>query len=220
VALAGSFAAGLAFLPRPTGAALTEADAQPPRREDSRPADGTGEGDGGPRPAAGGGRAAEQAPAKPKPAPAPGPEEPLTRADLARRGGGVGRRVTWVGERMASQSARVGKQEGTRHVFKGQGPRGEFTFDLPFIAEEPTPLKRVNRQRTKEELRRDLEEFVRFKQQTGLKGREAVQAHARLHADVVTVTGTITRLDTLIMLGQGTRYDVPVLADVTLTRRQ
>jgi hypothetical protein len=34
---------------------------------------------------------------------------------------------------------------------------------------------------------------------------------------IVTVTGTISRVETLIFIGRGTRYNVPVLTDIKIT---
>jgi hypothetical protein len=146
------------------------------------------------------------------------PPKQLTRAEVAEHGDlYLGRRVAWVAQRILSQSTLIGGKEGTQHILKGQDPRGEFSFDLPIIAEEPNPLKLNFHSRTKEEMQRDLNEFLKFKKESGLKGRQAAEQYSKRLADIVTVTGTIARTDTLILLGEGTRYDVPVLTDIVIT---
>ncbi|MFL5241768.1 MAG: hypothetical protein ACJ8FY_06645 [Gemmataceae bacterium] len=120
---------------------------------------------------------------------------PFTCADAYREGREcIGRRVTWAGKRRLSQSARIDKKEGTQHIFYTQGPKGEFSFDFPFIAEDSKAMGPILSPKEMKEQR---------KKQWGSTG-------------VVTVTGTISRLDTLMMIGTGTRYDVPVLRNITI----
>jgi hypothetical protein len=218
--LAGSFVAGFAFLYSPSAGEIQGANAPAPQPQVDRRAEGDDEKKSeqaaaarrDPEP----GPAPTQPEAKPSPS-APEPEKPLTRAQVAELGGDcIGRRVSWVAVKWLSQSTKIGKQEGTQHIFRTQDAQGEFTFDLPFIAEEPKPLKLDMRQRTKEELHRDLEEYKKFQKKTGLKGRQLVEAYAKYQMKIVTVTGTISRLDTLICT-YGTRYKVPVLTNFTIT---
>ena len=107
----------------------------------------------------------------------------------------VGRRVTWYGQWTNSTSATVKGKKGAMHVFNTVGPDGDYSFAFPFIAEDTNPLQTVPR------------------------GQD-VRAHFDAKwgpSRVVTVTGTIARVEKLIMIGQGTRDRVPVLADITIT---
>jgi hypothetical protein len=154
---------------------------------------------------------AKKLPAAVKPVP------PLTRAAVGQLGDRyLGRRVTWVAQRAITQSAKIGSKDGTQHILKGQDTNGEFTLALAILAEEPKPFQSKFKKRTPEEMRRDLEEFQKFKKDTGLTGRDAVLAHGKLKIDTVTVTGTIARTETLIVIGQGTHHDVPVLTDIVI----
>src|SRR5579864_295480 len=116
---------------------------------------------------------------------------PLTCMEATKLGtDSVGKRVTWVGKWTHSQSS--GK--GSKHTFDTQGPDGDFTFDYPFEAEDPKPLDRG---------------------QSGENVRERLDRTWGT-ARVVTVTGTISRVETLIFIGRGTRHDVPVLSDIQI----
>jgi hypothetical protein len=212
--LAGSFAAGFAFLHSPSRADPKEVIARPPESSDGGQAIGAGEGK------------AEQEARDQDPKEAPKkktadakPRKPLTRAEVANEGSFyVGERVTWVAEWKLTQSTLIAKKEGTQHVFDGQGPQGEFSFDFPFIAEEPTPVKQSPGRNVIQELvKRVMEERHKDSQAKRPKGRQDPKEHAKSIAIIVTVTGTINRLDTLIMLDRGTRHDVPVLTDITIT---
>jgi hypothetical protein len=131
------------------------------------------------------------------PEPQDDPAKPLTCKEATRLGDGcIGRRVTWRGKWTHSQNATVGQQKGSEHVFNTPGPKGEFSFDYPFVVEEPTPLPAV------------------------VKGQ-----NVRTPVDqkwgptrVVTVTGTISRVVTLTVGGEGFHFKVPVLTDVTINR--
>src|SRR5262249_26444451 len=69
------------------------------------------------------------------------PKKPFTCADATKQGADcVGRKVAWVGKWKSSQSATVEKQKGSEHFFYTQTPDGGFSFDYPFIAEDPRPL--------------------------------------------------------------------------------
>jgi hypothetical protein len=215
--VAVSFAVGFALLYSPSAGELQGANAPAPQSQGDPQKEGAGEKKGEQAAAAGREPEPGPAPTQPEAPAAPEPEKPLTRAQVAELGSDcIGRRVSWVAVKWSSQSTKIGGQEGTQHIFRTQDAQGEFTFDLPFIAEEAKPLKLDMRQRTKEEMRRDLEERREFQKKTGLKGREAAQAHAKLKMKIVTVTGTISRLDTLIFT-YGTRYQVPVLTNFTIT---
>jgi hypothetical protein len=107
----------------------------------------------------------------------------------------VGERVTWVGKWKSSQSATVENQKGSQHFFYTQSPQGGFTFDYPFIAEEPKPLELAKRPQ-------DILPLRDKKWGPSL---------------IVTVTGTISQVKTLIYIGEGTRYNVPVLTDIKIT---
>jgi len=107
----------------------------------------------------------------------------------------VGERVTWVGKWKSSQSATVERQKGSQHFFYTQTPDGGFTFDYPFIAEEPKPLELAKRPQ-------DIRPLHEMKWGP---------------SRVVTVTGTISQVKTLIYIGEGTHYNVPVLTDIKIT---
>lgn len=114
------------------------------------------------------------------------PATPLTCAEATKLGAdSVGRRVSWVGERNISESATINRAKGTRHVFSSLGPTGAYSFDHPFVVEDPTPYQ-----------------------------RPATPGQKPRH---YTVTGTIARVQTLIAIGRGTRYNVPVLTDIEMT---
>jgi hypothetical protein len=120
------------------------------------------------------------------------PKKPLTCVEATKLGAdSVGKRVTWVGQWTHSQS----KGKGEKHIFYTQGPSGEFSFDYPFEAEDPTPR---DPGRNGESL-------------TSFLDRKWGPSH------IVTVTGTISRVETLIFIGRGTRYSVPVLTDIKIT---
>ena len=120
------------------------------------------------------------------------PKKPLTCVEATKLGAdSVGKRVTWVGRWTASQS----KGKGEKHIFYTQGLSGEFSFDYPFEAEDPTPR----------DPGRNGESMTSF------FDRKWGPSH------IVTVTGTISRVETLIFIGRGTRYNVPVLTDIKIT---
>jgi hypothetical protein len=128
-------------------------------------------------------------PAKP---PKETPKKPLTCVEATKLGAdSVGKRVTWVGKWTHSQSS----GNGEKHTFDTQGPSGEFSFDYPFEAEDPRP--------------RDQ----------GRNGESITSYFDRKWGPsrVVTLTGTISRVETLIFIGRGTRYSVPVLTDIKIT---
>jgi hypothetical protein len=212
--LAGSFAAGFAFLHSSTRADPNEETARPSKSDSIGKAMGDDEGkaeqesrDQDPK----------EAPKK-KPADAK-PRKPLTRAEVSNEGSFyVGERVTWVAQWKLTHSTLIDKKEGTQYIFDGQGPQGEFTFDFPFIAEEPTPMKQSSGERVIQDLvKRVLEEHRKSAPSKRPKGRQDAKQDEKSLAIIVTVTGTIARLDTLIMLDRGTRYDVPVLTGITIT---
>jgi hypothetical protein len=126
------------------------------------------------------------------PQPKEAPKKPLTCVEATKLGPDcVGRRVTWVGQWTHSQSS--GK--GSKHIFNSQSPTGQFSFDCPFEAEDPKPLDR------------------------GQKGENVAEYFDKKWGPsrIVTVTGTISRVETLIFIGRGTRYNVPVLTDIKIT---
>jgi hypothetical protein len=126
----------------------------------------------------------------------PTDKKPITCAEATKQGSEcVGQRVTWVAKWTLSQSAPVDRQKGAQHIFYTQGPNGDYTFDYPFVAEDPKPLE------------------------LSKKGEDIRADHARKWGPtgIVTVTGTITSVRTLILIGQGTRYNVPVLSDIKIT---
>jgi len=122
--------------------------------------------------------------------------KPFTCADATKQGRDcIGQRVAWTGKWHLSQSATIDRQKGAQHIFYSPGSNGVFSFEYPFIAEEPKPLELAK------------------------KGESIRENHARKWGPtgIVTVTGTIARIDTLILIGEGTRYNVPVLTDVKIT---
>jgi hypothetical protein len=212
--LAGSFAVGFAFLHSSSRADPKEDIARSPKSNDGHQAMGADEGkaeqesrDQDPK----------EAPKK-KPADAK-PRKPLTRAEVSNEGSFyIGERVTWVAEWKLTHSTLINKKEGTQYIFDGQGPQGEFSFDFPFIAEEPTSMKQSPGERVIQDVvKRVLEEHLKSVASKRPKGRQDAKQDDKSLAIIVTVTGTITRLDTLIMLDRGTRYDVPVLTGITIT---
>jgi hypothetical protein len=212
--LAVSFAAGFAYLNSSSRADSNEEIARSPRSNDGDQAKGADEGKA----------EQESRDQEPKKAPKKKPADaiarkPLTRAEVSNEGSFyVGERVAWVGEWKLTHSTLINKKEGTQYIFDGQGPLGEFSFDFPFIAEEPTPMKQSAGERVIRDLvQRQIDEHHKNFASKQPKSRQDAKEHAKNIAIIVTVTGTITRLDTLIMLGRGTRYDVPVLTDVTIT---
>ena len=119
------------------------------------------------------------------------PKKSLTCVEATKLGAdSVGKRVTWVGKWTHSQSS--GK--GEKHIFYTQGPSGEFSFDDPFEAVDPRPR----------DPGRNGESMTSF------FDRKWGPSH------IVTVTGTISRVETLIFIGRGTRYNVPVLTDIEI----
>src|SRR5712692_2556191 len=75
-----------------------------------------------------------KAPEDRKPAPKSAPKKPFTCAEATKLGDDcVGRRVNWVGQWTNSQSTRIGNKEGSQHLFNTRGPKGDFSFDYPFI---------------------------------------------------------------------------------------
>ena len=94
-----------------------------------------------------------------------------------------------------SQSATVGRKQGSKHLFDTDGSQGVFSFDYPFVAEDPNPLQSVGKGQNVKEV---------FDQRWG-------------STRIVTVTGTIVRVEKLTVIGQGTRNNVPVLTDITIT---
>jgi hypothetical protein len=197
VLFAGAFAAAFLFIPSRSksappndGLAVVDADFKgvPPATQPDGPnldANDTGR-------SSMNARTAKDGPKKPK----DGPKKPYTCADATKSGNDcVSRRVTWVGEWTHSQSAMVNRKMGASHIFNTVGPAGAFSFDYPFIAEDPHPLPSVPR---------------------------GMNMHDHFNAKwgptrIVTVTGTIARVERLIMIGKGTRDDVPVLTDITIT---
>lgn len=155
------------------------------------------------------------------PEPAKQPERPITRADASGRGC-IGRQVTWVCRCQVSQS------EGghTQHIFFAEEPKGVFSFDNVFIAEEPEPYRtspgwQVLQDATKryrEDAHRRFEELQRSKQKRP-KGKAQEEAEEYWRRHPITVTGTIRRLDTLLLLGHGRQTDVPVLKNITITAK-
>lgn len=218
--VAGSFAAGFIYFrspPKPDGVrTVTEL---PPATVGEQASDDDEDNDAA-KPSSATDQRPKNSTAKSKPSAKSKPrlKNPLTRADAARLGEDcIGERVTWTGERATTQSARVEQIDGTQHIIKAQLPNGEYSFNLVFIVEEPIPFERkVLRPRTKEELHQDLEKFLRFQKSTGLKGANAVKEYGKLKADTVTVTGTISRLTTLFLIGEGTFQNVPVLTDAKI----
>src|SRR5262249_57714322 len=95
----------------------------------------------------------------------------------------------------SSQGATVEKQKGSEHFFYTQTPDGGFSFDYPFIAEDPKPLDSPKQAG-------GIREY--FDRKWG-------------PSRIVTVTGTISQLKTLIYIGEGTHYNVPVLTDIKIT---
>ncbi|OAI45745.1 hypothetical protein AYO44_12455 [Planctomycetaceae bacterium SCGC AG-212-F19] len=159
------------------------------------------------------------APAPPEPEKQP--ERPITRAEASERGS-IGRRVTWTCRCQVSQA------DGghTQHIFFAEEPKGVFAFDNVFIAVEPEPYRtspgsQILQEATKrytEDAHRRFEELKRSKQKR-LKGKaqEEAEEYWRLHP--ITVTGTISRLDTLLLFGHGRQTDVPVLKNITITAK-
>lgn len=135
-------------------------------------------------------------PEEKRPAPTELPRKPLTPAEASRLGEEcIGQRVTWTGKWISTQSAPVGRQKGTQHIFETPGDSGAFSFDHPFIAEDPTPW------------------------QPAVKGENLTERKQRRWGatGVVTVTGTVDRLTRLMFIGRGTREQVPVLTDIKIT---
>jgi hypothetical protein len=123
------------------------------------------------------------------------PRRPLTCMEATKLGADcVGKRVTWVGKWTHSQSTTINRQEASQHIFYTPDAGGTFTFDYPFIAEDPKPLGHAQKGE-------NIKEY--FNRKWGSSG-------------IVTVTGTIARVETLIFIGRGTRYDVPVLTDIQI----
>jgi hypothetical protein len=121
---------------------------------------------------------------------------PLTCLEATKMGRDcIGERVTWVGKWTNSQSAAVGRGNGSKHLFNSQGAQGNFSFDYPFVAEDPKPLPTIGKGQ-------DIR--AAFDQRWG-------------PSRIVKVSGTITNVETLTVIGQGTRYNVPVLTDITIT---
>ncbi len=195
VLLAGSFGAGYRFLqptPDPVAADITP---RPAARNDLEPA---------PKEEP---KEQAQEPVKEQPKqkllvkttverrPASRPEVPipLSAAEVARFGAGcVGARVTWIGKWIHSQSS--GKASNAQHIFESAGGGGDFSFDFPFIVADSKPLDRP------------------------VKGSNIKEFHDRRWGPtrIVTVTGTIDRLEKLIFIGRGTREQVPVLTEVMI----
>jgi hypothetical protein len=183
--LAGSFVAGQFFLPTGPEAASERMTPRAASTEKVVP-ETTTKDDTASAPVA-----AEQTPSSESTS-----REPLTCAEASRIGDRcIGERVTWVGKWIHSQSARVGHEKGSQHIFNTQGPQGDYSFDCPFIAEDPNPLERA------------------------AKGQNVKERHDKRWGStrIVTVTGTIARLETLVFIGKGTRHDVPVLSNITIT---
>jgi hypothetical protein len=212
--LAGSFAAGFAFLHSSTRADPNEETARPSKSDSIGKAMGDDEGKAEQE-------SRDQDPKevpKKKPADAK-PRKPLTRAEVSNEGSFyVGERVVWVAQWTLTHSTLINQKEGTQYIFNGQGPDGEFTFDFPIIGEEPTPIKQSPNERVIQDLvRRVLDEHRKSAPSKRPRGRQDAKQDDKSLAIIVTVTGTISRVDTLIMLDKGTRYDVPVLTGISIT---
>jgi hypothetical protein len=191
VLLGGSFAAGLVYLKSKSRAAA-DAPAAGPVKLDGEPAEnapGNADKPAGddPQPKL----EATKNNSMPAKRAAPPPKKPLTCMEATKLGAdSVGRRVTWIGQWTHSQS----KGKGEKHIFYTQGPGGEFSFDYPFEAEDPKPLDHA---------------------QNGENVKEYFDSKWG-PSRIVTVTGTINRVETLIFIGRGTRYSVPVLTDIQI----
>jgi hypothetical protein len=124
------------------------------------------------------------------------PQGPLTVAEATRLGRGtVGRRVKWWGQWTNSQSETVKGKKGAVHVFNSPDANGDYTFQFPFMAEDTNPLDSVPR---------GMDVRAHFDAKWG-------------PARIVIVTGTIAKVERLIMIGQGTRDNVPVLTDIAIS---
>jgi hypothetical protein len=156
---------------------------------------------------------------------------PLTRADVNKYGERcIGQRVRWTGKWKSSQLIEHGRKQGSQHFFFGEGPHGDYIFDRVFIAEEPEPYRQspgwevleALRNRFREETHKRFEENRKsgrrdpFRRAQTLRTPEEIREYERRRSILVTVTGTITRLETLIYIGEGKRHDVPVLKDITI----
>lgn len=124
------------------------------------------------------------------------PRGPLTCADATRMGrNSVGQRVRWHGMWTNSDGETVKGKRGAVHVFNTPDFNGDYTFAFPFMAEDTNPLERV------------------------LPGQN-VGAHFDAKwgpSRIVIVSGTIARVTRLIVIGSGTRDNVPVLTDITIS---
>lgn len=130
------------------------------------------------------------------PEPQDDPTKPLTCKEATKLGEGcIGRSVTWRGKWTHSKDTTIGQQKGSEHLFNTPGPKGDFSFDYPFLVEEPTPLSAVVKGQNVK---------ARVDQKWG-------------PTRVVTVTGTISRVVTLVT-EDGLRYKVPVLTDAAINR--
>ena len=125
--------------------------------------------------------------------------KPLTCAEATKLGeSAVGQQVSWTGKWIHTKSTRRGPKGGTDHVFETRGPKGDFTFDFPFVAEDTKGWEPVP------------------------KGTDLIEHHKKLWGpnNIVTVTGTIKRVETLIFINRGERYNVPVLTDITISNKR